>query len=219
MLSEGKTIDKELSFELTYKDIYNGIDNLWSVLFTTGYLTQRGRNADGTYQLAIPNREIRRVFANQVQKAFLVKVEGGLQELYWAFDDGDAAKIENCINTCLKESISFMDGGNTEEQKESAYHMLLVGMAKDRRGWVVKSNREAGKGRADIIIINRLKKEGIIIEVKHTNDDKKLTARAQAAYEQIKDTDYREYFMEFNIDRIDEYGIAFCGKECKVLKG
>ncbi len=218
VLSEGNTVDRTLTFELTYKDIYIGVDNLWSVLFATGYLTQRGRNADGTYRLAIPNREIRRVFANQIQKWFLVKIEGGLQELYQAFDEGNADKIQKCINDCLKESISFMDGGNTEEQKESAYHMLLVGMMQGRAGWVIKSNREAGKGRADIIIINRLINEGIVIEVKHTDDDNKLHAKAEAACRQIEDMDYKEYFMGFRINKIEEYGIAFSGKECKVLK-
>lgn len=244
VLSEGKTIDKPLSFELTYKDIYSGIDNLWSVLFTTGYLTQRGRNMDGTYRLAIPNREIRRVFREQVQKWFLKKIEGGLLELYKAFDNSKAEEIEKQITACLKESISFMDGGNTEEQKEASYHMLLIGMVQGHPGWLVKSNREAGggayreaisngtaelagatlgthadtRGRADIIIIDRLKNSGIIIEVKHTNDEKELQAKAEEACQQIKDMNYNEYFIGFQIDKTEEYGIAFCGKTCKVLK-
>ncbi|MCC8067183.1 MAG: ATP-binding protein [Clostridiales bacterium] len=218
VLSEGETVDKFLSFELTYKDIYSGIDNLWSVLFTTGYLTQRGRNEDGTYRLAIPNREVLRVFRDQVQRWFLRKNEGSLQELYKAFDEGKADRIEECINCCLKESISFMDGGNTEELKEASYHMLLIGMAKGHPGWLVKSNREAGKGRADIIVINRLKNSGIIIEVKHTNDNRQLCAKAEEACSQIKDMNYNEYFLGFQINEIEEYGIAFSGKECKVLQ-
>ncbi|MCC8029928.1 MAG: PD-(D/E)XK nuclease domain-containing protein [Lachnospiraceae bacterium] len=111
-----------------------------------------------------------------------------------------------------------MDGGNTEEQKESAYHTLLIGMAKGRKGWVVKSNREAGKGRADIILINRIKREGIVIEVKHTNDEKKLQTKAEEACRQIKDMNYSGYFLGFQINKIEEYGIAFCGKTCRVLK-
>ncbi|MCD7736810.1 MAG: ATP-binding protein [Lachnospiraceae bacterium] len=217
VLSGGATVDKELSFELTYKDIYSSIDNLWSVLFTTGYLTVRGRNADGTYRLAIPNREILRVFGEQVKRWLLTQIEGGLQELYRAFDVGKAEEIEKYINICLKESISFMDGGNTEEQKEASYHTLLVGMAKGRRNWIVKSNREAGKGRADIILIDRQKNEGIIIEVKHTDDVKSLNAKAEEACHQIRERNYREYFPDFRIDRVKEYGIAFCGKECRVL--
>ncbi|MCD8131296.1 MAG: ATP-binding protein [Lachnospiraceae bacterium] len=219
VLSEGGYVDKKLNFEQSYKDLYSSVDNLWSVLFAAGYLTQRGRNEDGTWRLAIPNREIRRIFADQIEKWFMVKMEGGLRELYGAFDEGNAEKIEKCINTCLKESISFMDGGNTEEQKESSYHMLLVGMVKGRRDWVIKSNREAGKGRADIIIIDRLKKEGTVIEVKHTDDDKQLEAKAAQACRQMKDMDYREYFLGFQISKIKEYGIAFCGKECRVLRG
>ncbi|MCD7842472.1 MAG: ATP-binding protein [Lachnospiraceae bacterium] len=218
VLSEGKTVDKTLSFEVTYKDMYSRIDNLWSVLFTAGYLTQRGRNPDGTWKLAIPNKEVLRVFGEQVRKWFLVKIEGGLQELYKAFDAGKADLIEKCINEALKESISFMDGGNSEEQKESSYHMLLIGMAQGRPGWIVKSNREAGKGRADIVLINRLINLGIVIEVKHTNDDKKLSEKAEEACQQIIKMDYNEYFLGFKISKIEEYGIAFCGKECRVIK-
>ncbi|MCD7885834.1 MAG: ATP-binding protein [Lachnospiraceae bacterium] len=219
VLSEGGCVDKELNFEQTYPDLYSSTDNLWSLLFTAGYLTQRGRNEDGTYRLAIPNREIRKVFADQIQKWFMVKMEGGLQELYKAFDRGKAEEIEKCINDCLKESISFMDCGNTEEQKESSYHTLLIGMAKGRKGWIVKSNREAGKGRADIILINRMKQEGIMIEVKHTNDERKLQDKAEEACQQIKDMNYNEYFLGFQINKIEEYGIAFSGKKCRVLRG
>ncbi|MCD7867638.1 MAG: ATP-binding protein [Clostridiales bacterium] len=219
LLSEGNTVDKVLLPDLTYRDVYSGIDNLWSVLFTTGYLTQRGRNKDGTYRLAIPNREILRVFREQVQKWFMIRIEGGLQDLYRAFDDGKADKIEECMNTCLKESISFMDGGNTEKQREAAYHMLLIGMLKGRSGWLVKSNREAGNGRADIIIINRLKSSGIIIEVKYADDGKRLQDKVEEACCQIRDMNYMEYFSGFQITKIEEYGIAFNGKKCKVRKG
>ncbi|MCD7834061.1 MAG: ATP-binding protein [Lachnospiraceae bacterium] len=218
VLSEGGCVDKELNFEQTYQDLYRSTDNLWSLLFTAGYITQRGRNEDGTWRLAIPNREIRKVFADQIRKWFMEKMEGGLQELYKAFDRGKAEEIEKCINACLKESISFMGGGNTEEQKESAYHALLIGMAKGRKGWVVKSNREAGKGRADIILINRMKQEGTVIEVKHTSDGRNLQSKAEEACQQIKDMDYTEYFLGFQINKIEEYGIAFCGKTCKILK-
>ncbi|MCD8118332.1 MAG: ATP-binding protein [Lachnospiraceae bacterium] len=218
LLSQGGTVDKELSFELTYGDIYSSIDNLWSVLFTAGYLTQRGRNEDGTYRLSIPNRELLKVFAGQIQKWFMEKMEGGLQSFYRAFENGDAKEIEDCIDMCLKESISFMDGGNTEEQKESWYHAFVLGMAKGRRGWVVKSNREAGKGRADIILIERLKNKGIIIEVKHTDDAGKLKEKAEEACDQIRDTNYDEFFLGFSIGRIEEYGMAFSGKKCMVLK-
>ena len=217
VLAEGGCVDKELLFEQTYKDIESSMDNLWSVLFTAGYLTQRGRNEDGTYRLAIPNREVRLVFATQIERWFMKEMEGGLQEMYLAFDDGDNLKIEMCINACLKESISFMDGGNTEEQKESSYHMLLLGMLKGCRSWIVKSNREAGKGRADIILINRMKSEGIVIEVKHTDDADKLETKAGQACEQIKDMKYKDFFFGFHIDSIKEYGIAFSGKQCKVL--
>lgn len=218
ILSEGGSVDKELSFELTYKDIDSSIENLWSILFTTGYLTTKGRNADGTYKLAIPNREILRVFSEQVKKWFLRKIEGGLDDLYKAIDGGKIDEIENRINVCMRESISFMDGGNTEEQRESWYHALLVGMMKGRKGWVVKSNREAGNGRADIILADRIKHKGIIFEVKYAKTSSMLEKRALKGLRQIEDKKYDEYFLGEDITNISKYGIAFNRRSCKVVK-
>ncbi|MCC8173070.1 MAG: ATP-binding protein [Odoribacter sp.] len=218
ILSEGGSVDKELSFELTYKDIDSSIENLWSILFTTGYLATQGRNADGTYKLAIPNREILRVFSEQVKKWFLRKIEGGLDDLYKAIDSGKIDEIENHINACMQESISFMDGGNTEEQKESWYHALLVGMMKGCKGWVVKSNREAGNGRADIILTDRIKHKGIIIEVKYAKTLSMLEKRALKGLQQIEDKKYDEYFLGEDITNISKYGIAFNKRSCKVVK-
>ncbi|MCC8015436.1 MAG: ATP-binding protein [Eubacterium sp.] len=218
ILSEGGSVDKELSFELTYKDIDSSIENLWSILFTTGYLATQGRNADGTYKLAIPNREILRVFSEQVKKWFLRKIEGGLDDLYKAIDSGKIDEIENHINACMQESISFMDGGNTEEQKESWYHALLVGMMKGCKGWVVKSNREAGNGRADIILTDRIKHKGIIIEVKYAKTLSMLEKRALKGLQQIADKKCDEFFLGDDITNISKYGIAFNKRSCKVVK-
>ncbi|MCC8105715.1 MAG: AAA family ATPase [Clostridiales bacterium] len=145
-LSEGKSIDKDLQMELTYANIDRDIDNLWSVLFTTGYLTYRGRNEDGFWQLAIPNREIHDLFDRQIKTWFFTHIEGGMEPMYKAFDSHNIEEIEKCINACMTDSISFMDGGNTDEAKETFYHGLLLGILRARRGWRLKSNREAGGG-------------------------------------------------------------------------
>lgn len=216
-LSSGGCVDKELSLDLTYRDLDADIDDLWSVLFTTGYLTQRGRNADGTYQLAIPNAELKTIFSQQVRKWFLAKVEGGLQALYNAFDIADASAIEQEINACLTESISFMDGGNTNEQKESFYHGLLLGLVKGRRGWIVKSNREAGEGRADIILLDRKCSNGILIEVKHAPTQASLEDMAKVGLQQIEDQKYDEFFESYDVKAIAKYGIAFHRRRCKVV--
>ncbi|MCD8069022.1 MAG: ATP-binding protein [Lachnospiraceae bacterium] len=218
-LSRGECVNQEISPELTYKDIGESIDNLWSVLFTTGYLTQRGRNEDGTWRLAIPNREVRNIFDRQIKIWFRKRVEGGLPELYKALDIGEPDIVERCINDCLKESISFMDGGNTKEEKESFYHGLLLGMLRGRRGWVIKSNREAGNGRADIILTDREGEKGVIIEVKYADDLSDLKAKAQEGLDQANDRRYGEYFIDSGVESILQYGIAFRKKNCKVVKG
>ncbi len=216
-LSEGKTIDKFLQMELTYADIDRDIDNLWSVLFTTGYLTYRGRNEDGSWQLAIPNREIHDLFDRQIKTWFFTHIEGGMEPLYKAFDSQNIEEIEKCINACMTDSISFMDGGNSDEAKETFYHGLLLGILRARRGWRVKSNLEAGRGRADIILVDRVRQCGHIIEVKYARSFQSLEKRAQAGLQQIYDTGYDDYFSDLDIQTIYHYGIAFHQKKCKVV--
>ncbi|MCD7819678.1 MAG: ATP-binding protein [Lachnospiraceae bacterium] len=216
-LSEGKTIDKELQMELTYADIDRDIDNLWSVLFTTGYLTYHGRNEDGSWQLAIPNREIHDLFDRQIKAWFFAHIEGGMEPLYKAFDSQNIEEIEKCINACMTDSISFMDSGNTDEIRETFYHGLLLGILRARRGWMVKSNREAGRGRADIILTDRVRQCGHIIEVKYARNFQSLENRAQAGLQQIYDTGYDDYFSDSDIQTIYHYGIAFHQKKCKVV--
>ncbi|MCC8105926.1 MAG: ATP-binding protein [Clostridiales bacterium] len=216
-LSEGKTIDKFLQMELTYADIDRDIENLWSVLFTTGYLTYRGRNEDGSWQLAIPNREIHDLFDRQIKTWFFTHIEGGMEPLYKAFDSQNIEEIEKCINACMADSISFMDGGNTDDVKETFYHGLLLGILRARRGWRVKSNREAGHGRADIILTDRVRQCGHIIEVKYARTFQSLENRAQEGLRQIYDTGYDDYFSDLDIQTIYHYGIAFHQKKCKVV--
>lgn len=217
-LSEGGSIDKDIQMELTYAEIDQDIDNLWSILFTTGYLTHCGRNDDGTYRLVIPNREISNLFDRQIRRWFYTQIENGLQPLFKAFDDNDPMAVEQTINSCMGGSISFMDGGNTDERKETFYHGLLLGMLRGRRRWRVKSNREAGNGRADIILIDRVSQSGHIIEVKYASCFAELEAKSLQGLCQIDDTLYDEYFLDSDIEKIYHYGIAFHKKKCKVSK-
>ncbi|MCD8369884.1 MAG: ATP-binding protein [Clostridiales bacterium] len=216
-LSEGKSVNKNIQTELTYADIDRSIDNLWSVLLTTGYLTYRGINKDGSCQLVIPNREIRGLFDRQIKNWFFTKIEGGLKPLFQAFDAHRIADIETCINVCLIDSISFMDGGNSNEMKETFYHGLLLGMLRGRSGWLVKSNREAGNGRADIILIDRFRQCGHIIEVKYADSFERLRPKALEGVQQILSTLYDEYFSDSGIETIYHYGIAFHQKRCVVV--
>ncbi|MCD8324544.1 MAG: ATP-binding protein [Clostridiales bacterium] len=216
LLSEGKSIAKDLRMELTYAELDRDIENLWSVLFTTGYLTYRGQNEDGLYLLSIPNREIHNLFDRQIRDWFYTRIEDGLQPLFQAFDEHNIGEIEACINACMMESVSFMDGGNTDEMKETFYHGLLLGMLRGRRGWLVKSNREAGNGRADIILIDRLRQCGHIVEVKYARTCSSLENRAREGLRQIGEARYDEYFSGLGISAIYCYGIAFCQKKCKV---
>ncbi len=216
-LSEGKSIDKDIRMELTYAELDRNIDNLWSVLFMTGYLTYCGQNEDGTYRLRIPNREISNLFDRQIKDWFFEHIEGGLKPLFTAFDQNDSDDIEKNINVCMADSISFMDGGNTREQKETFYHGLLLGMLRSRRGWRVKSNREAGQGRADIILIDRIRDCGHIIEVKYSDGYDHLENDARTGLQQINDTMYDEFFNDSDIRTIYHYGISFYKKKCRVI--
>ncbi|MCD8125396.1 MAG: ATP-binding protein [Lachnospiraceae bacterium] len=216
-LSEGKSIDKYIRTDLTYAELDRSIDHLWSVLFTTGYLTHCGQNEDGTYRLVIPNREIRTLFDQQIREWFFTQIEDGLQPLFHAFDQNCPEEIEQRLNACLAESIGFMDGGNTEEMRESFYHGLLLGMLRGRRSWLVKSNREAGEGRADILLVDRTHQLGHIIEVKYASDYRSLEKKAQEGLRQIEDTRYDEYFLDYDIQNICHYGISFHRKKCRVV--
>ncbi|MCD8130180.1 MAG: ATP-binding protein, partial [Lachnospiraceae bacterium] len=155
-LIEGRTVRMNLVQDLTYRDMMDQPENIWSVLYTTGYLTHRTRYEDGSYDLCIPNREVKNIFITKIDAWFTAKVlddEDGLKEFFEAFTSGDAEALEDCLNYHLGESVSYLDGGNYED-KETFYHGLLLGMFRTRKGWEIKSEREAGNGRADITAFN-----------------------------------------------------------------
>ena len=193
---------------------------MWSVLFTTGYLTQDGMTEDGAYRLVIPNREVREVFRLQIQEWFKKSVFSNTERLtaFWkAFETGDTGEIENYLNRVLSNSISVFDTKARNEEKESSYHNLLVGILTGNADWLVKSNVEAGEGFADIIVETDDPDAGIIAELKYTKDLKEMNQACRKALNQIKDRRYQEYLLNDDRSDILLYGIAFCKKRCKVL--
>ena len=219
-LIEGKVIEKELRLDLTYEEIDQSIENLWSVLFTTGYLTQVGRSEDGAYRLVIPNREVREVFRLQINEWFKRSIFSNTDRLmaFWkAFEEGDTEGIEQYLNRILSNSISVFDTKARKEEKESSYHNLLVGILTGNADWLVKSNVEAGEGFADIIVETDDPDAGIVVELKYTKNFDEMKVACQKALAQIKDRRYQEYLLNDDRKDIRLYGIAFCKKRCCVL--
>ena len=216
-LINGEAIEKELRLELTYEEIDQSIENLWSVLFTTGYLTQTGRPKDGAYRLIIPNREVREVFRLQINEWFKKSIFSNTERLtaFWkAFEEGDTEGVEQYLNRILSNSISVFDTKARREEKESSYHNLLVGILTGNADWLVKSNVEAGEGFADIIVETDDPDAGIVVELKYTKNFDELKAASQKALDQIQDRRYQEYLLNDDRKSIRLYGIAFCKKRC-----
>lgn len=219
-LVSGETIEKQVSLELTYDEIDTTIDNLWSVLFTTGYLTQTGMTESGAYKLVIPNKEVREVYKLQIQEWFKRTVMSNTEQLknFWkAFDGGDTKAVENYLNRTLSNSISAFDTKARDEEKESSYHTILVGLLVGNADWLVKSNVEAGDGFADIIVETEDFDAGIIIELKYSKTFSGMDKACEKAITQIKEKRYDEYLKNDDRHDIMIYGIAFCKKKCKVI--
>ena len=219
-LVSGETIEKQVSLELTYDEIDTTIDNLWSVLFTTGYLTQTGMTESGAYKLVIPNKEVREVYKLQIQEWFKRTVMSNTEQLknFWkAFDGGDTKAVENYLNRTLSNSISVFDTKARDEEKESSYHTILVGLLVGNADWLVKSNVEAGDGFADIIVETEDFDAGIIIELKYSKTFSGMDKACEKAITQIKEKRYEEYLKNDDRHDIMIYGIAFCKKKCKVI--
>lgn len=217
-LVSGESIEKHVRLELTYDEIDNGIDNLWSVLFTTGYLTQAGMTAQGAYKLVIPNREIREVYKLQIQEWFKDAVLSNTEQLtacWLAFKAGDAEVIEKYLNNMLSNSISVFDLKAVE--KENVYHTFLVGLLAGNSGWLVKSNVEAGEGFADIIVETEDADAGMILELKYAREAAGLAKACEKALAQIKERRYAEYLKNEGRNQMLFYGIAFYKKRCRVV--
>lgn len=219
-LIAGNAIEKTLRLDLTYDEIDNSIENLWSVLFTTGYLTQTGMTEDGAYRLVIPNREIREGFKLQIQEWFKKSIFSNTEQLtaFWkAFEEGNTDGVEMYLNRIMSNSISVFDIKTGEEKKEISYHNLLVGILTGNADWLVKSNVEAGEGFADIIVETEDPNAGIVVELKYTKDYDEMEQACRAALDQINDQRYQEYLLNDGRKDITLYGIAFCKKRCKAI--
>lgn len=219
-LVSGETVEKFIRLELTYDEIDNSIDNLWSVLFTTGYLTQTGMTEQGAYKLVIPNREIREVYRSQIQEWFKNTVFSNTEQLqmFWdGFEHGNAAVVEKYLKKILSNSISFYDTKAQNGEKESSYHTLLIGLLAGNDDWLVRSNVEAGDGLADIIVETEDPDAGIIVELKYVREFSAMEKACARAVDQIKNLRYAEYLRNDDRWNILFYGIAFCKKKCKVV--
>ena len=219
-LIAGNAIEKMLRLDLTYDEIDNSIENLWSVLFTTGYLTQTGMTEDGAYRLVIPNREICEVFKLQIQEWFKKSIFSNTEQLtaFWkAFEEGNTDGVEMYLNRIMSNSISVFDIKTGEGKKEISYHNLLVGILTGNADWLVKSNVEAGEGFADIIVETEDPNAGIIVELKYAKDYNNMEQACRAALDQINDRRYQEYLLNDGRKDITLYGIAFCKKRCKAI--
>lgn len=219
-LVAGEEIEKEIHQELTYKDMYTSIENMWSVLFTTGYLTQRGTEDGRIYRLAIPNREIRDVYTSQIMLWFKENVEKDgetLANFCQALEDGVPETVEKILGTYLKKTISIRDTFVQKKMKENFYHGILIGILGLKERWGISSNKESGDGYSDIVIETEDMEKGIIIEAKYAEDGNLETA-CEKALEQIENNHYEEELEDEGIDEILKYGIAFYKKRCKVMK-
>ena len=219
-LIAGEAVEKLVRLDLTYDEVDKSIDNLWSVLFTTGYLTQAGMTDEGAYRLVIPNKEVREVYKLQIQEWFKETVFSNTEQLtaFWkAVAEGDTAPIEKYLNRILSNSISVFDTRARKEEKESAYHTLLVGLLAGNADWLVKSNVEAGEGFADIIVETDDPDAGLVLELKYTKTAAELEQGCVKAMAQIKDRRYAEYLQNDGRTDILLYGMAFCKKRCRVI--
>lgn len=219
-LIAGQVIEKQIRLDLTYDEIDNSIDNLWSVLFTTGYLTYVGVNEEGAYKLVIPNREVKEVFQLQIHEWFQNKIFSNVDELqnFWmGIECADAENVENYLNQVLSNSISLYDAKGNEKERENSYHNLLVGILTGNANWLVKSNVEAGEGFADIIVETENPDSGIVLELKYAKEFKDVNDMCEAAIQQIKEKRYYEYLLNDGRKNILLYGITFCKKRCKVV--
>lgn len=217
-LIEGKAIQKEIRLELTYNELDSTIENLWSVLFATGYLTQQGKPQGRTYSLIIPNESIRQIFIEQIQEWFKEttrKDENRLKDFCKAFEEGNAEAIEEQFNNYLMKTISIRDTFTTK--KENFYHGVLLGLLSYDPDWYITSNQESGDGYSDIMIEAEQARIGIIIEAKYAENIKTLDKACQKALKQIKEKNYDQKLEEEGYETILNYGIACYKKRCKVL--
>jgi hypothetical protein len=220
-LIAGDSVVKEINLELTYSELDDSIDNIWSVLFATGYLTYRERVGENKFRLVIPNREIRNLFVKQIQKWFGDAVKNDTPKLdafCEAFPAGDAEAIESLLNDYLWNTISIRDTAVTKERKENFYHGILLGLLRHKENWLVMSNAESGEGYSDILVEVPESRTGVVIELKYAEGDR-LEDSCAEALNQIDEKQYHAHLKSDGMQTIVKYGIACFRKHCKVVRG
>lgn len=221
-LIAGETIVKEIRQDLTYNEVDSSIENLWSVLFTTGYLTQRSRIDGKTFELAIPNREVKELFVSQIKEWFKessTKDAPKLDRFCEAFPAGDAETIEELFNDYLWNSISVRDSAARKGKKENFYHGMLLGLLHHKENWLVKSNVESGEGYSDIIIEVPESRTGVVVELKYAESGGGMEVACVKALGQIDTKDYTAYLEADGMKNIVKIGIACFRKHCRVQLG
>lgn len=217
----GESVKKKIRQELTYRDLDSKMDNLWSILFTTGYLTKRGEDENGVTGLVIPNKEIRWIFEEQIQEWFEEETKKDMQMLgnfCRAFEENDVDAIEKGFSAYLRKTISIRDTNARKERKENFYHGILLGLFAGMEGWNVRSNAESGEGYSDISVEVEDKDIGIVIELKYA-EKAAFEDGCKEALRQIRDRKYEEMLMDDGMTTIRRYGIACYKKRCKVVAG
>ena len=215
----GEIVQKEIHEEMTYHDLYADMGNVWSVLFMTGYLTQRGRADGNLYNLVIPNREIRNIFTEQIMKMFQEQAEQDgetLGRFCDALEQGNAEEVERCFTGYMRKTVSIRDTFVRKATKENFYHGMLIGLLGFKEGWTVMSNREVGDGFSDIQILIDDAETGIVIEVKYAQNGD-LEAECQKALTQMRALHYEDGMRNAGMQKVFKYGIACWKKTCKVV--
>ncbi len=218
-LINGEAVCKEIKQELTYRDMYDTAENLWSVLFMTGYLTAKCRSEGKMYKLSIPNREIMSIMTDQILTLFREQVsEDGraVDDFCNALLNGNAADVEKLFTGYLNKTISVRDTSARNGMKENFYHGILLGILSFKAGWTVTSNRESGDGYSDILILTDDSDTGMVIEVKYADADR-IEETAMSAMRQIDSRRYTETFRQTGTETILKYGIACSRKKCSVI--
>ena len=218
-LITGEYIEKEISQELTYDEIDKSIANLWSVLFTTGYLTKQGVTDDGKVRLSIPNREIKNLFIKKIREWFSDTTANDgktLEQFCNAFVEKDTEKIEELFGDYLWNTISIRDTAVAKDKKENFYHGILLGLLGYKASWLIKSNTESGTGYSDILVEVPNNRTGIVIELKYAENGD-MDAACSEALKQIEEKSYVDKLKQDGMRNFIKYGIACFKKDCKVV--
>lgn len=219
-LLKGESISKKIKEELTYQEVDDSIDNLWSVLYATGYLTRKGsgQEEEDVMELAIPNKEIKKLFVDLVKDWFQETTLADSEKINRfcaAFPAGDVSVIQDMLYDYLWDSISVRDTAVRISVKENFYHGMVLGLLRSQGNWLIQSNAETGEGYSDISVCTQ-ERIGIVIELKYA-DDGNLEAACVEALKQIEDRKYAEGLKRQGMRKIIKYGMAFCRKECMVM--